>query len=162
MSHFRPTSRGEDLGEHLDVFRALPCFGGSLRQMSSVYVTSCFPWDDVIRFFLPHVKIQVGRSLSKSLNSLQKILLQWATSGQLQGERTWESTWMSSGGKLSWRGVLQVSQVRRQMVGTCGKRFMWLKMKGGATYLAETANRVVQPTRIADFKFCIIKGRFMT
>ena len=28
-------------------------------------------------------------------------------------------------GKLSWGGVLQVSQVRRQMVGTCGKSFMW-------------------------------------
>ena len=79
MSHFRPTSRGENLGEHLDVFR-----------------------------------------------------------------------------------LLQVSQVKQQMVGTCGKRFMWLKMKGGATYLAETANRGVQPTRIADFKFCIIRGKFMT
>ena len=104
MSHFRPTSRGENLGEHLDVFRPLPCFGGSLRQMSSVYVTSCFPWDDVIRFFLPHVKIQVGRSLSKSLNSLQKILLQWPTSDQLQGERTWKSTWMSSGLHLASKG----------------------------------------------------------
>ena len=49
MSHFRPTSRGEDLGEHLDVFR----------------------WQAIVE------------------------------------------------------GVLQVSQVRRQMVGTCGKRFMW-------------------------------------
>ena len=86
MSHFRPTSRGEDLGEHLDVFR----------------------WQAIVE------------------------------------------------------GVLQVSQVRRQMVGTCGKRFMWLKMKGGATCLAETANQVVQPTRIALFKFCIVKGRFMT
>ena len=94
MNHFRPTSRGEELGEHLDVFRPLEiyCNVASYR-----------------------------------------------------------------GG-----GVLQVSKVRRQMVGTCGKRFMWLKMKGGATYLAETANRGVQPTRIADFKFCIIRGKFMT
>ena len=32
MSHFKPTSRGEDLGEHLDVFRPLLCSGGSLPQ----------------------------------------------------------------------------------------------------------------------------------
>merc|ERR1712048_333674 len=32
MNHFRPTSRGEDLGEHLDVFKPLPCSGGSLPQ----------------------------------------------------------------------------------------------------------------------------------
>ena len=86
MSHFRPTSRGEDLGEHLDVFR----------------------WQAIVE------------------------------------------------------GVLQVSQVRRQMVGTCGKRFMWLKMNGGQHCLAATANQVVQPTRIAVMQILAMSSVYVT
>ena len=46
--------------------------------------------------------------------------------------------------------------------GNMWKTLHVAKNEWGATCLAATANQVVQPTRIAVFKFCIVKGRFMT
>ena len=110
MSHFRPTSRGEDLGEHLDVFRPLPCSGGSLPQKNSKLGGASPKVSIPYRKFLKNEPLQAnfkGRGPGRAPGCLQ-------ASGKLL-----------QCGKLSWGGVLQVSQVRRQMVGTCGKSFMW-------------------------------------